>query len=87
MPAPIKHTCPDIDRCIKMLKSIASTAKDGMKHTDAADDNYQRFKDCEWDIDDIIGNLEELRKSNHALRQWGEELEENAKSLENQLEE
>jgi hypothetical protein len=94
MSAPVKNTCPDIDRLIKMLKAIARTAREGMDNTEKYEDNYQRFKDCEWDIDDIIGSLEDLRKANSSLREWGEGLEaelENAaaeiNTLENQLEE
>jgi|SRR6187402_421618 len=75
MSAPVKYTCPDVDKVIKMLQAIAQTAKEGMRYTDKSDDNYQRFKDCEWDIDDIIGRLEDLRSSNRELREWGEALE------------
>jgi hypothetical protein len=85
MAAPIKHTCPDINRVIKLLKDIQSTAKEGMKANRDNYDNEQRFKDCEWDIDDIIGSLEDLRKANAALREWGEGLEAEVVELDRQL--
>jgi predicted nuclease with TOPRIM domain len=75
MSAPVKNTCPDIDRLIKLLQNIATTAKRGMDDNERYSDNYQLFKDCEWDIDDIIGSLENLRKANESLRQWGEGLD------------
>lgn len=94
MSAPVKNTCPDIDKLIIKIIDIGKTSKEGMKHTDASEDNYQRFKDCEWFIDDIVSGLEDLRKANASLREWGEglegELHESAQiisDLENQLEE
>jgi len=76
MAAPVKNTCPDIDKIIKMIASIGSIAKDGMRETKSENDNlYQMFKDIEWDIGDIISRLEDLRSSNDALRTWGTELE------------
>lgn len=83
MAAPVPHTCPDIDKVIKELKNIQKHAKDGMKLTNKSGDDqydhYQRYKDIEWDIDDLTTKMEELRKANAALREWGEGLEEELK--------
>lgn len=75
MSAPVKNTCPDIDRAIKKLDCIQRIAKDGMKRFDRLSDEHQMFKDIEWDIDEIIQTFENLRKANAALREWGEQLE------------
>ena len=83
MSAPVKNTCPDIDRLIKLLRDIQHTAKEGMRESEKHSDVYQRFKDCEWDIDDIIYSLEDLRKANAALRDWGESLDSEVESLSN----
>lgn len=85
MSAPVKHTCPDIDKVIKMVKSIQDVAKDGMKAHDKNSDDYERYKDVEWDTDSIIDKLEELRNSNSRLRDWGETLETEKIELEDQI--
>lgn len=88
MAAPVKNTCPDIDRVIKNLRQIQNAAKDGMKKfKNENDDAYELFKDCEWDIDDIIGELEDLRKSNSSLREWGESLTDELESSANYINE
>jgi len=68
MGAPVKHTCPDIDRAIKHLKSAISEAKGLIE-------DKKDFQSVEWEIEQAIGYFEDLRKSNDALRQWGEELD------------
>ena len=84
MPAPVKHTCPDIDKVIKALKDMGSTAKDGMNDSDRDSSHYQRYKDIEWDIDGIIDQMEELRNSNARLRDWGENTESANRDLEDE---
>lgn len=72
MPAPIKHTCPDIDFVIKQIRSAIKLA-DG-KYIDESN-----YKDCLNEIIDSLyrldDRLEELRDANRALREWGENLE------------
>jgi predicted nuclease with TOPRIM domain len=75
MPSPVKHTCPDIDSVIKGLKDIQTEAKQGMRDNDKGEDNYQRFKDIEWNIDFMIDTMEELRSVNSELRGYGEDME------------
>lgn len=75
MSAPVKHTCPDINRVIKELRGIQKEAKYGMKEHERNSDDYQRYKDIEWPIDQIINQLEDLRTANRELLEWGEGLE------------
>lgn len=77
MPAPVKHTCPDIDNCIKRLKSIIS---EGGR---IEDDRLKR--DIIWEADYVIDELEKLRKANGSLREWGEELEKELSDKEDEL--
>ena len=87
MSAPVKHTCPDIDKLIKMLKDIQREANYGMKCHDKKSDDFERYKNIEWYIDDIVGELENLRSANHELREWGEELDTELQSAAERIEE
>lgn len=84
MSAPVKNTCPDIDKVIKELLSIQREAEYGMKEHERDTDDHQRYKDIEWPIDQIIDQLEDLRTANAALRDWGEELEYKVANLEDE---
>lgn len=77
MSAPVKHTCPDIDDCIKRLKSIIAESKR------IEDEGLER--DIIWEADYVIDELEKLRKANGALRDWGEELEKEIQDKEDQI--
>ena len=68
MSAPVKHTCPDIDRAIKHLKTALLEIKDAIE-------DRQTFNSIESEIDSAIGYFEDLRKSNDELRAWGEDLD------------
>lgn len=68
MAAPIKPTCPDIDRAIKHLKTALSEIKDAV-------DDKKTFVSIEIEIDNAIGYFEDLRNANDVLRNWGEDLE------------
>jgi len=68
MAAPIKHTCPDIDRAIKHLKQAKSECKDLIE-------DKKEYQSVEYEIEAAIGYFEELRSANDQLRKWGEELE------------
>lgn len=71
MPATVKHTCPDIDKIIASIRYVLKVCKDGSKdQPDAAD----YFDDIASEID-VERTLEELRRSNSSLREWGEEME------------
>lgn len=78
MAAPVKHTCPDIDRAIKHLK-------DAKWELRAAIDDNSIIWSIESEIDNAIGYFEDLRKSNDELRQWGEELDKELQSAGNTI--
>lgn len=88
MSAPVKFTCPDIDRCIKELKEALEYCN---KAWNLVDDNtppeiehyLQKAINVLEDYDSRYNNpLEELIDSNSKLRGWGEQLEEQVDSLE-----
>jgi hypothetical protein len=85
MPAPIGHTCPDIDKVVKRLRDIQDEAKAGMYEHERDSTDYQRYKDIEWFIDSMVDGLEDLRKGNSALRDWGEGLEGQVSALEDKI--
>jgi len=67
---PIRHTCPDIDKLIKGISEIQKITRNFQK-IDEVEDLKDILSDVEnilWDFED---KLEELRKSNDTLRDWG----------------
>lgn len=79
MSAPVKNTCPDIDKVITWIASAMKMAKDGRKAFPEADD---LFHDIYYELDGCEGMLEDLRKANSALRDWGYEMEKEVKEKE-----
>ena len=72
MAAPIKHTCPTIDKYIKSIKQAMYDKRSLQVMSeiyllDAALEMSNELSNC-------IDYLEDLRDSNDALRKWGEEL-------------
>lgn len=78
MSAPVKHTCPDIDKAIKWINEARKISWDGKSEFPEACDSFRDIYDY---IDDIGDILEDLRKSNDALRKWGEGLEDEIQIL------
>jgi len=98
MSAPVKHTCPDIDKIISQVKSAVKeleNAKKLLTHEKIADADYsidyaiREIEDlCDSGYYGRINNpLEELRRSNSSLREWGEELENENEKLSKKIEE
>lgn len=81
MPAPVKHTCPDIDKIIASIKSALRTCNTARKHFGKDHEAEDYFWDIASELDDIEGKLEYLRKANSALREWGEGLEKEISEL------
>ena len=82
---PIKHTCPDIDKYIKWIKweIVADRNLQNMNEKelfDAASSMASKLDDC-------MGYLEELRRSNDTLRSWGISEADEVDSLQNYVEE
>lgn len=73
MGAPVKNTCPDIDKYIRSIKSVI------VRDRDLINLNEQDILDTAIAMNDelkcCIDYLEEMRSSNGALRDWGEGLE------------
>ncbi len=78
MSAPIKHTCPDIDRALKHLKDAWREIKDSVEDKRTRDN-------IEWELDMVESILEDLRKDNGALRDWGHDLEKRNGELEDEV--
>lgn len=75
MSAPVKHTCPDIDKALKHLKNAWSEIKDLVE-------DKQSRNSIEYELDYVGDILEQLREDNDSLRTWGKEMEEEKESLE-----
>lgn len=89
MAAPVKNTCPDIDRVIKKIKSALRSAEHGLKLTEKGDGIYDCFDDIQDELMFLEGELEDLRGANDSLRTWGIKLEselEDAAATINELE-
>lgn len=80
MPAPVKNTCPDIDKAIKCLKTA-------MKEVAEAIEDKQIIRSIEIEIDNAIGYFEQLRNDNDSLRSWGNELNDEVESSANYINE
>jgi len=81
---PIRHTCPDIDKLIKGQNEIMKLVRNYQK-IDEVEDLKDIISDIEnilWDFDN---ELEKLRSSNDALRNWGVSEAEEVDKLENKL--
>jgi len=81
---PIRHTCPDIYKIIKGLNEVQKTTK-GYDRIDSIDE----LKDIISDIENILwgfeDKLEELRRSNDTLREWGISEAEEVDKLEDKI--
>ncbi len=73
MSAPVKNTCPDIDRYIKNIKY--SIVKDRDLRNMKEKDLFDAAIEMSSELNNCMDYLEELRSSNSALRDWGEGLD------------
>jgi len=83
MAAPVKHTCPDIDKYIKYIKmcickerDIKNMTEEELKDTCSAMNNQ---------LEECIDYLEQLRSSNGELRDWGEGLDKELEEAANRI--
>ena len=80
---PINHTCPDIDKYIKSIKSAIYRDRD-LKNMDEKD-LYDAASSMATELEYCIDYLESLRKSNDTLRKWGIEEAEEVDKLESRI--
>lgn len=93
--APVSHTCPDIDKCIKWLKEARCAINSAILNLDTISGIDKNNNDIDEQIYFAKQNLEEaanliefdreleyLRDSNSKLRDWGYELLERLERLE-----
>ena len=83
MAAPIKHTCPEIDKYIKSIKYQIHRQRDfdNMSEGDIQD----VVRNMNDELENCIEYLESLRNSNHTLREWGEDLESKLNNAESSI--
>jgi len=81
---PIKHTCPDIDRTIKYIKIVMLKDRD-LKNLNESE-LFDAASAMNIELDNCIDFLEQMRKSNDMLRQWGIEEATRVDDLEYELE-
>lgn len=74
MAAPVKITCPDIDKYIKYIKLVMCKDRDLRNMTQ--EQLYDTASAMNSELEECIGYLESLRTSNSELRSWGEGLDE-----------
>lgn len=80
MSAPIKNTCPDIDKAIRCLKVAMDEIRDAIE-------DRRTVRSIEMEIDSAIGYFEDLRSANDALRNWGKEMEDEVENSANYINE
>lgn len=82
---PVKNTCPDIDRIISTITSICKQM-DSCSEKDEKQTLLDSISDWASDLSSIgVGRwnqLEDLRNANSSLRDWGNEMYNDAENLE-----
>ncbi len=90
MAAPIKYTCPDIDRYIKDLKHWCPERRNDIEDWFTVEELKELCYNLINSIDDCCNNFEDIRDANDILRTWGTSMEEKFETLQvqyNELEE
>ncbi len=81
---PIKHTCPEINTYIKYIKMTIVKDRD-LKNMNEKE-LFDSASSMSSELENCIDYLENLRKANDILRQWGIEEANMVDELEGQLE-
>lgn len=81
---PIKHTCPNIDWTQDSVRNILTELRYIVTDTEPV---YieRAMNNVESIVNDVVSKLEELRRSNDTLRQWGIDEASRADELEEML--
>lgn len=80
MSAPVKNTCPDIDKALNLIEHAMRVISRRSKEISSRSDEDDVLWEILGKIEDVPSILEDLRKDNDALRSWGHELEEQLES-------
>lgn len=93
---PVGYTCPDIDVILEQLKMIVDICSDIRyeKQNMTIEDIHERLDnivtytgDIEHECNSIASGLEDLRKSNDALRGWAHELQDDLETVQSNRDE
>jgi len=82
---PIRHTCPDIDKAIRIIESVIKNVDLRRKEISIESDEDDVLYDISSNLSDVPDILEKLRDCNDKLRDWGIEESENVDRLENDV--
>jgi predicted nuclease with TOPRIM domain len=85
MGAPVKHTCPDIDKVIASIKSAMKLANDKRNELEKDDPMDDTLWGIYHELDGLERSLEDLRSDNAALRDWGHKLQDEVDKLEGKV--
>ena len=87
---PVRHTCPDIDRIKSTIISIVNDMK-GVEEDDLKESLLETINGWVFELESIgVGKwceLESLRDSNSALREWGNDMYSESENLEEERDE
>jgi len=83
MAAPVKHTCPDIDKYIKWIKMCICKERDIKNMTE--EELRDTCSAMNSQLEECIDYLEQLRSANGELRDWGEGLDKELEEAANRI--
>jgi len=83
MAAPVKHTCPDIDKYIKWIQMSICKKRDIKTMTE--EELRDTCSAMNSQLEECIDYLEQLRSANGELRDWGEGLDKELEEAANRI--
>lgn len=86
MSAPVRHTCPNIDKVLKSLSAARGALKEALQCNDEEDIKYA-IKVADDELSGLDWDIESLRTDNALLRDWGHDLEKRIDELEEEVSE
>lgn len=88
MSAPIRYTCPDIDKVIEHIGDALiyiSEARDDVDGCNVLSEVFGKLDNAVDKLVDLEDEMEKLRKANDTLRSWGEEQEAQCEEYETEI--